>query len=159
MKESKLIASRLRRALEDGAEDELPDLISAEATRLAQAERGPIAAVEATLEIGLPELAPLAAEVHAAACEEKLTEDLAAELAERSPILFDRGTLHAAPVGDLGERGRERFAERLLAATLRRGPERVVLWLQSLVPHGDSDRIWRELERDLAEQGVELRRG
>jgi hypothetical protein len=146
------IADRLR----DADPDELRERISIEAERLAEAGGGPTALVAALLSLDRADLTPLAAERHLHAARERWTETGANDLAERSPILAIDGTLHAAPVGDLGEDGLARFVDRVLAAVLRQPPARVILHLDGFALHPGSDDTLAALERDLTEQGIEL---
>jgi len=150
------IAARLAEAL--SADPDLAaarELLSTEAERLAAEDRGPGEMVEACLEAGLPSLAALAAERHWHAVRERREEGWRERLGELSPILAvgDRA-LVAAPVGDLGEEGRARFCDRVLAAVLREDPRRVVLRVAAYEPGGDGD--WDILAEDLTAQGVAL---
>jgi len=146
------IADRLR----DAGPDELPERISIEAERLIETDGGPTALVEALLAIDRPELTPLAAERYAHAARERSTERTALELAERSPILVIGDTLHVFPVGALAEDGMARFADRVLAATLRQPPRKVAVHSDGLVPYEGAGEALDALERDLREQGIEI---
>lgn len=148
--------SRIAERLRDAAAEELRERISVEAERLAERDEGPTALLEALLDLGLPELAPLAAERHFHAVRERRDETGSLELSERSPILAIGDTLHAFPVGRLGADGLARFADRVLAAALHRPPRKVVVHIEGLVSHDGVGEALDTLERDLREQGIEI---
>lgn len=152
MSDSAAIADRLR----DAGPAELSERISIEAERLAERDAGPTKLVEALLSLGRADLTPLAAERYCHAAHGRSVETSALELAERSPILTLGDTLHAFPVGRLGEDGLTRFVERVLATALRGPPRKVVLHVEGLLPHDGVGEALDALERDLREQGIDF---
>jgi hypothetical protein len=148
------IGERLAAAVAAGGGSELPHLVSAEATRLAALGTGPSPLVEALLGSDRPDLAPLAAELHARAAEELARDARQALIAERSPVFADRDTAIAMPVGDAGEEARVRVADRLLALLLRSGHRRARLILDFADGEARDPEAWRDLARDLEEQGI-----
>lgn len=150
------LQDRIAGAARPGGKD-LLELISAEAERLAAAEEGPGRLLQALLDTGLGELAPTAAERHHHAFEQRLKEASAKELARLAPIYPEsRGTLAAAPIGDLRAEGMDLFVERVLAAVLERRPSKVRLILAGLGSRADAADAIADLEDDLAQQGVRL---
>jgi hypothetical protein len=152
MNDLRSIADRLR----DAEPDELTERISVEAERLAEKGTGPTGLVEALLTLDHADLTPMAAERYAHAAGERWVENNALELAERSPVLAIGDTLHAFPVGRLGEDGLARFVDRVLATALRQPPRRVAIHVDGLVPHDGVGETLDTLERDLREQGIEI---
>jgi hypothetical protein len=150
MNDSSAIAGRLR----DAEPEELAERISIEAERLAERDAGPTNLVEALLSLDRADLTPMAAERYTHAAGERLLETNALELAERSPILTIGDTLHAFPVGRLGEDGLARFVDRVLASALRQPPRKVAIHVEGLVPHEGAGKALDALERDLNEQGI-----
>jgi len=156
MTERKEIEGRLRAAVEAGAAGELPRLVAVEAARLAGLGFGPATLVEAVAELGRPDLAPLAAELHARAAAELARDAQQQQLAERSPVFVAGDAVVALPVGEPAEEARGRIADRVLALAARSRSRRVRLVLGFAGGAGREPGAWSALAVDLAEQGIEL---
>ncbi|HUT79204.1 MAG TPA: hypothetical protein VM285_16010 [Polyangia bacterium] len=154
MTDRKEIERRLRAAVEAGCGSELAHLVSAEAARRAGQGLGPSPLVEALLEMGRPDLAPLAAELHSHAAA-GIARDARQELiAGRSPVFEGGEMVVAMPVGDPQDEARGRIIDRLLALLLRSGHRRARLILDFADGEARAPAAWSALARDLEEQGI-----
>jgi len=155
------------RSLDDPAWGEVRELVAIHAARLGAATGDPSWLVGELLRFDeehggtlfAARLAPLAATLVAHAAEEAREERMAAALARLSPIVsLDRGRLVAAPVGELRGEDARHFADRVLAEVARVRPRTVLLVLDGAVGTAETDRVWRELARELDAAGVLLER-
>jgi hypothetical protein len=158
--------------LADPAWREACDRITVAAERLALRGEGPAPLVEALVEVdaalaaaGLAcgpwatRLAPLAAERSCHVTRTRDGEAARLDAANLSPVVrLDPKTVLAAPVGELGEEGRARFCDRVLAESLRSAPRRVILLTDGLPAADREERAWSVLADDLAAQGIAFER-